>query len=118
MYQAIVVHKKEKIMHQFDILGLYMLILLFLELVSLIVIKFRKVYLFIAVLLISLLSALFFRIDWDFVGENKDSIITGKLFFLIIGITNLISLIMILISTGFRYLRKRMKNKNAIQQCV
>lgn len=105
-------------MHQFDILGLYMLILLFLELVSLIVFKFKKGYLFIAVLLISLLSVLFFRIDWDFVGENKDLIITGNLFFLIIGFTNFISLIMILISTGFRYLRKRIINKNAIQHTI
>ena len=85
-----------------------MLILLFLELISLIVFKLKKVYLFIAVLLISLFSALFFRIDWDFVGENKDGLITGNLFFLMIGFTNLISLIMILIWIGFRYLRKRM----------
>jgi hypothetical protein len=86
----------------FDILSIYLASLLFLELTSLIfvIIKRRHIkpyYIFSVVLILSLLSTLFLDIDWDFIGENKDGIITGKLFIFLIFFTNLINIAFIAI---------------------
>ena len=83
-----------------DILGIYFSSLLFLELIFLffVIFKKRKIKLYVifsAILILSLLSTLFFDIDWDFIGENKDGIITGKLFIFLIVFTNLINAIFV-----------------------
>ncbi len=101
-----------------DQLGLYLLGILILILIT----QFIEIYywrikrnriiknyqIILTTLVLTLFSIFIFKVDWEFTGELKDSRITGSIFFVMISMCNLISLILI----GFANIIKRIfKNK-------
>ena len=75
--------------------------------------KIIKKHIFFTILLLSIFELLIFKIDWDFVGENKDGIITGKGFILLLVITNVLNSIMLVLAIAIENIKNRLKIKNA-----
>jgi hypothetical protein len=75
-------------------------------------IYFKNLYVFLYVFILSISGIIVFEIDWDFVGENKDSIITDRGFLFTIIIINVVSLIMLFIFRVIEIIKNRIRIKN------
>jgi hypothetical protein len=98
-------------LHKLDHLGYFYLCLLALELGLLIIMqtnrnayKVRRIHIFLLILILSIAVGLIFKIDWNLEGENKDGIITGKVFGLLLAIINVINFLIVLFSFGLEKL--------------
>ena len=50
--------------------------------------------------ILTTILGLVFNIEWNFVGENKNGVITGKAFAALLIIANILNLILILLFSG------------------
>ena len=94
-------------LHDFDILvyldlGILTLAigLLILRLIKTNSLLIKRSYVVLLVLILTASLGLSFDIEWNFEGENKDGVITGKALFALLILTNFLNLILLLLFAG------------------
>ena len=107
-------------LHVMDQFGLYLLLVLTIVIVLLTISTIARYqgkhliikdgYILLTSLVLTLLSALHFDIDWDFQGELKDARITKDIFLFMFSLTNLLTAFFIGLTILLRRLKKPTPN--------
>jgi hypothetical protein len=72
--------------------------------------RISKMHIFLTILFLTISEFLIFKVDWDFVGENKDGIIPSKGFIFLLVVSTVISIILLIIAIGIEKLINWRKN--------